>query len=132
MEKLELTQEEIGLIKLALQDHVDTLNHRFSDLDESKYTHPAKKYDALLEKINSLLSNTMIYYEIKHGSATIPDQNRQYRFSTEKEATLAAFDFKKDPRSHNAYMEDISVEYWKKQNFEIVKKTVITEILNTI
>lgn len=51
MEKLELTQEELGLIELALQDYVDTLNHRFDDLDESKYVHPGKKYELLFNKI---------------------------------------------------------------------------------
>jgi len=51
MEKLELTQEELGLIELALQNEVDTLNQRFYDLDETKYNHPAKKYDALVNKI---------------------------------------------------------------------------------
>lgn len=51
MEKLELTQEELGLIELALQDTVDRLKHKFDDLDESKYVNPAKKYDTLVNKI---------------------------------------------------------------------------------
>lgn len=51
MEKLELTQQELGLIELALQSEVDHLNHRFDELDESKYEHPAKKYEALFNKI---------------------------------------------------------------------------------
>ena len=51
MEKLELTMQELGLIELALQNEVDRLNHRFDELDETKYEHPAKKYEALVCKI---------------------------------------------------------------------------------
>lgn len=44
--------EERGLIELALEHHVDSLKNRFED--ESGIVNPAKKYEELLEKIQSL------------------------------------------------------------------------------
>lgn len=44
--------KERGLIELALERHIDSLKNRFEN--ESGIVHPAKKYEELLEKIQSL------------------------------------------------------------------------------
>lgn len=53
-------------------------------------------------------------------------------FNTEKQATDEAIEFKNNPKSFNENMSDESVEYWKAQNYTVVKETVTFEELKTI
>lgn len=76
---------------------------------------------------------TGISYQIQHGdSGTITGRKGQHSFDSAAEALNEAVEFKNDPRCHNPNMEESNVQYWKTQNFTIIKKTVVTDYLQTI
>lgn len=53
MEKiLNLTEDEIIFIELALESHIETLKNRFQN--EEHIIHPAEKYETLLEQIKNI------------------------------------------------------------------------------
>lgn len=49
---ISLTGNELGLIELALESHIEVLESRFDE--EDGYVHPATEYKKLLEKLKSL------------------------------------------------------------------------------
>ena len=74
------------------------------------------------------------YYEIRveNSSSYHGSKQGKYKFDTEEEAKQVAKEFKKNPKSHNENMSNENASYWQKQNYEIVKKTVVTQILTKI
>ncbi len=48
---LVLTQEEISLLELAVEGHIDLLKNRFNE--EEGIVHPARKYEELEKKLNN-------------------------------------------------------------------------------
>ena len=79
-----------------------------------------------------MAQRTIEYFEVKHGDSGVIGKNSHYAFDTHQEAKDMALEFKANPRSHNEKMEDSNVQYWKNQNYTIVKKTIVTEELETI
>ena len=47
--EIKLTQEDLGLLELALEETISVLKNRFKE--ETEYVHPAKKYEELYDKL---------------------------------------------------------------------------------
>ena len=48
---MQLSQEEIGLLELALGETITALKNRFEE--DAEFVHPAKKYEALYDKLTA-------------------------------------------------------------------------------
>lgn len=72
------------------------------------------------------------FYEVRHGNGVMVGKNGEHHFPSRGAAIDAATEFKNYPRGHNLQMSEESVEYWKKQTFTIVKKTITTLELDVI
>lgn len=51
--KIQLSQEDIGLLELALGETITVLKNRFEE--EAEFVHPAKKYEDLYDKLTGWL-----------------------------------------------------------------------------
>lgn len=69
--KIQLTQEDLGLLELALGETITVLKNRFED--EVEYVHPAKKYEELYDKLTDWLEplpvSVYTLSAVKDGSA---------------------------------------------------------------
>lgn len=66
------------------------------------------------------------HYEIQHGTGIISIGDK-YSWVSEPEAIQAAKGFKEDPQSNNKHMTNENAQYWKKQTYTVVKKTISIE-----
>lgn len=84
-----------------------------------------KKYNFLMTLESDV--NPIDTYRIGDKIILDIDTKGNNSFDTAQEAIEVATEFKNNPRSRNPLMRDESENYWKSQNYTIVKKTVIIE-----
>lgn len=72
------------------------------------------------------------YYEIEHGNGTISGSKDKFRYDTSEEALESAKEFKENPSCKNQSMTQSNIEYWKRQEFTIAMKTIITTKLHNV
>ena len=77
------------------------------------------------------METKITYFEVQHGNGLIGNRG-EYTFDYESSARKMINDFIDNPRIHNEEMTDDNVKYWKSQKYKIVKKTIITETIETI
>lgn len=79
---------------------------------------------------NTTKSTTV--FNIMHNAGYISGIDDRLNYDSKEEAVESIRKFKENPLAKHPYMDKESVEYWKKQEFKVVKVYTVKETVEII